>query len=159
VIGGAAFVAVSLLVLPSWPLHWFYALQEQNQHLRPPVLRPFGFLLLLAGLRWKTPEGRLLFFLSLVPQTMVPHALVPLALIPANLVEMAVYVVGTWLTLGPVADAIHRHPDALADSTSEAWPVILCAVYLPMLYLTLKGPPPVKKQQSLTVQSHPFPFD
>jgi hypothetical protein len=138
VIGGAGLVALSLLVLPSWPLDWFHALQEQNEHLRPPVLRPFGFLLLLAALRWKTPEGRLLFLLSLIPQTMVPHGLVPLALIPANLLQMSVYVVGTWLTLGPVAEAIRRHPGALATSTAEAWPVMLCAVYLPMLYLVLK---------------------
>jgi hypothetical protein len=141
VLGGAAVLLLSLLILPSWPLDWFHALQEQNQHLRPPVLRPFGFLLLLGAYRWRMPEGRLLLLLALIPQNTLPHELVPLALIPANRVEMGIYVVGTWFTLGPVIDAARRHPHALADITAEAWPVILAAVYLPMLFLVLRRRP------------------
>jgi hypothetical protein len=35
----------------------------------PPFMRPGGFVLALAALRWKKPEGRFLLMLCLVPQT------------------------------------------------------------------------------------------
>jgi hypothetical protein len=60
------FVLVSLLVLPSWPLDW---LNNAGTHtvFQPALVVP-GFLLLLAALRWRRPEARLLLLLALIPQ-------------------------------------------------------------------------------------------
>jgi hypothetical protein len=137
-LGIIAILALSLVVLPSWPFDWWSALQRQNEHLVSPVLRPFGWLLLLAALRWKTPEGRLLVVLSLVPQNSLPYDLVPLALIPRNPIQMSVFVVGSWLAVGTLGANLDL-PD-LAAMTARIWPVMLVAAYLPMLYFVLRLP-------------------
>jgi len=137
IVGGAALLVLGLLVLPTWPRDWLQALQQQNTHLVPPVLRPFGWLLLLAVLRWRTPEGRLLLALAVIPQNTLPHELVPLALIPINLVEMGIYVAGSWLALAVTARTLQQ-VDTIAALATNIWPALLCAGYLPMLWLVLR---------------------
>jgi len=74
---GVALTILSFLVLPSWFSEWrvgtetsvFYSL----------ALRPGGFLILLACIRWRRPEARLLAALACVPQSTAPYeALYPL---------------------------------------------------------------------------------
>jgi hypothetical protein len=127
VLGVTAFLLLSLLILPSWPWDWWAALQQDNTDLVPPVLRPFGLLLLLAALRWRSPEGRLLLAIAFIPQNTLPYELVSLALIPANLVEMGILVAGSWIAVA-----------VAADRTAASWPAMLGFVYLPMLYLAVR---------------------
>lgn len=145
-IGIALVLALSILVLPSWPLDWWKALHQRNEHLLSPIVQPFGWILLSAGLKWRTPEGRLLVIASLVPQNSLPYELVPLALIPGNLVEMAIFVLGSWLAVATAGSNLGL-PNLVAITTAT-WPVMLCAVYLPMLYLVLKRPNRPKLPQS-----------
>jgi hypothetical protein len=137
VIGVIAFLAVSLVVLPSWPRDWWAALQQNNAHLVPPIMRPFGWLLLLAGTSWRTPEGRLLLAVALIPQSTLPHELVPLAIIPANVLEMSIYVAGSWVALVVTAMEQEQAP-SIAALASTIWPTLLVTVYLPMLWLVLR---------------------
>jgi hypothetical protein len=137
VLGVSAFLVLSLLVLPSWPRDWWMALQQDNTDLVPPVLRPFGLVLLLAALRWRSPEGRLLLAIAFIPQNTLPHELVSLALIPANLLQMGIYVAGSWIAVAVAADRMHLS-QSIAEWTAASWPATLCAVYLPMLYLVLR---------------------
>jgi hypothetical protein len=109
-----------------------------SRELLPHVLRPFGFVMLLAALRWRLPEGRLLLANALIPQTTLPYELVSLALIPANRIEMMIYVVGSWIAVAVADGLLLNH--SLADSTTTGWLVTLCAVHLPMLYLVLRRP-------------------
>jgi hypothetical protein len=113
------------------------ALLQDNTDLVPPVLRPFGFVLLLAALRWRLPEGRLLLAIAFIPQNTLPHELVSLALVPANLLEMGIYVAGSWIAVAVAADRMHLS-NSIAEWTATSWPATLCAVYLPMLYLVLR---------------------
>jgi hypothetical protein len=126
-LGVALFLGLTLVVMPSWPRNWWMALPADNSQWAPPILRPFGFLLLLAGLRWRSPEGRLLFAIAFIPQSPLPHELVSLALIPANFVEMGIFVAGSWIAASMPA-----------DWATASWPVALCAAYLPMLFLVLR---------------------
>jgi hypothetical protein len=136
VVGVSAFLVLSLVILPSWPRDWWMALLQDNTDLVPPVLRPFGLVLLLAALRWRSPEGRLLLAIAFIPQNTLPHELVSLALIPANLVEMGIYVAGSWIAVAVAADRMPLH--SIAEWTAASWPATLGAVYLPMLYLVLR---------------------
>ena len=147
VVGGAVVLLLSLLVLPTWPLDWIHNVRSQGQHLQPPLMRPFGFLLLLAALRWRTLEGRLILFLSVVPQNSLPHELVPLALIPASALHMGIYVVGTWITVAVAADIFQQQLGYLI-TVDRLWPALLCAGYLPMLYLVLRSPAHVEALKS-----------
>lgn len=137
-LGAGLFLALSLAVLPSWPWDWWRALPLDNSHLAPPVLRPFGFVLLLAALRWRTPQGRLILAIAFIPQSTLPYELVSLALIPANRLEMGIYVAGGWIAVA-AAGGLHL-TRSMAEWTATGWPVTLCAVYLPMLYLVLRRP-------------------
>ncbi len=135
-LAASLFLALSLVVLPSWPWDWWMAWPPDTTHLAPPLLRPFGFVLLLAALRWRSPEGRLILALACIPQSTLPYELVALALIPANRLEMGIYVTGSWIAVATV-EALHL-TDSAAEWTAAGWPVTLCAVYLPMLYLVLR---------------------
>jgi hypothetical protein len=138
VLAVAAFVAVTLLLRPSWPLEWWRAMPLDFSPWMPPVLRPFGALLLIAALRWNLPEGRLILATALLPQTALPYELVALALIPASRGEMAIYLAGTWIAVADAAGALQILGGG--GWTMTGWPVTLCAVYFPMLYIVLRRP-------------------
>jgi hypothetical protein len=137
-LGASLFLGLSLVVRQSWPWDWWLALPLDNSVLMPPVLRPFGFVLLLAALRWRTPEGRLILAIAFIPQSTLPYELVPLALIPANRIEMGVFVVCSWIAVA-AAEWLHVSP-SMIEWRATGWLVTLGAVYLPMLYLVLSRP-------------------
>ncbi len=143
VLGAILFFALSLAIQPSWPREWWLALPPDNAFLAPPILRPMGFLLLLAAIKWRSPEARLLLGMAFIPQTTLPYELVALALIPANRLEMAVYVVGTWIAV--IASNQLQLGQSMAQWAATGWPVSLCTVYVPMLYLVLRRPAKSKK--------------
>jgi len=66
--GALTLTLVSFAVLPDWPRQWIENVRSAP-HFKSPLLRPGGFLLLLALLRWRRPEARLLAALAIVPQT------------------------------------------------------------------------------------------
>jgi hypothetical protein len=138
-LGATVFLVLSIAVLPSWPRDWWRALPlEATQQWAPPLLRPFGFVLLIAALRWRLPEGRLILGMACIPQSTLPYELVSLALIPNNRREMAIYLAGSWIAVA-AATGLHL-PDGTVEWAAIGWPVTLCAVYLPMLYLVLRRP-------------------
>jgi hypothetical protein len=150
-LGVTGSVVVSFLVRPSWPQEWWMALPVDVKELMPPIMRPLGFLLLLAAIRWRSPEGRLLLAMAFVPQTALPYELVTLVLVPASLTEMGIFVVASWIPVAVAAGWVglsHR----IGGWTPTSWTASLGAVYLPMLYLVLRrfpGPstPQVEKER------------
>jgi hypothetical protein len=139
-LGGAALTLASLIVLPSWPALWLAALRDQY-HLAP-ILRPGGVLLLLALLRWRSAEGRLLGMLALVPQTTAIYDLLPLFLIPRSrraayglaIGTLAVAFLSQWL-----APFDWSWSDArLREVRETRWLLMLSLAYLPALWLVLR---------------------
>jgi hypothetical protein len=136
IIGGVVLVAVSLLLRPTWPGEWLGAIR--NAELLPLVARPGGLLLLLALLRWRLPEGRLLAALACVPQTVGLYETLPLFLIPRSrwqgyLLAILSYAAAFWAVLlypqpqGQPVEAVH----------SYRWPVLFVCLYAPALLMVL----------------------
>jgi hypothetical protein len=137
---GVGLVALSLVVRPDWPAHWLDVVRV-GPHLRAPITRPGGVLLLLGLLRWRTAEGRLIAALSLVPQTTMAYEVLPLFLIPRSARQMAALVVLSQLAFVvavslPGVDPAHD----LAGTLTRQWPVWLVACYLPALAFVLRSP-------------------
>lgn len=136
-VAGLLVTLVTFVVFPGWVAEWRAALGTRH-HLIPLVLRPGGWLLLLAWLRWRQPEGRLLGMLAVVPHTVMPYDLLTLAVllrtrlewIGATVLAWASYLaVRTWAWIPP-----SRDHDA---SIVLAWPYWLILCYLPALVLVL----------------------
>jgi hypothetical protein len=131
---------ISLALRPTWPRGWIDAVQSQIYI--APILRPGGIILLLALLRWRRPEGRLLAVLACVPHSPTAYETLPLFLIPRTRWEgyglvalgYAAAFLGAWLA--PWSHAIETLPQDL----SRQWPFMLLLVYLPALVLVLRLP-------------------
>jgi hypothetical protein len=135
----AAAVAVSLVVMPTWPLAMWQALAINSGHIRAPISMPFGWVLLAALLRWRRPEGRLLAALAVIPQHLQPYETLVLCLLPRTAREMGLFVAGTWVALIPLIGRADAGAPDLVELGRVVWPWLLACVYLPALYLVLRG--------------------
>lgn len=138
VLGCIGFLAVSLLVLPAWPLEWRAIVSQLHTHSAP--WRMFlGPLLLLSALRWRTREGRLLFAMALLPQRLLLYDQLILWLIPRRWWSSLLLSVLSWPAL-----AAWMHPDWFGVTGRGTWPLtermtMLC-IYLPVLVMVLAQP-------------------
>jgi hypothetical protein len=137
-IAGIALLAISFAILPDWPWRWHAAIQR-GTHLLAPVQRPFGWVLLLAWLRWKRPEARLLGTLALLPQTLFWNELLPLVvLVPRTFRQMTLLVLASLWGFGLSWALVES--SSLAERLTLYWPFILGFGYLPALALILLRP-------------------
>lgn len=146
VMGGMALLLLSLLVVPGWPADWIAALRQTN-HV-PPILKPWGWLLLLAAIRWRTAEGRLLLALACFPQTTSLYESLPLFLVCRQRWDAYLLAV-----LSHVA-AFFQHQfysapgQVLETVIANRWPVFLVTLWLPALIMVLRparSPDPTPK--------------
>lgn len=137
-IGGLALLALSLALSPTWPVRWLESMRV-SVHLSP-IGSPGGFILLLALLRWRTPEARLLVGLAFVPQIIGLYDTLPLFLIPktrwqgyglAGLSYVAAF--------GQVVAAPRLPGMPLETMLADRWPFIFLCLYLPALVMVLVG--------------------
>ncbi len=120
----ATVVLVSLIVYPAWPWRWLAQLGPFSGQV-PALVLPFGPLLLLALLRWRSWRGRLLLVVALVPARLFYDALLLFAL-PRTMRQMLIMSILSWLaTVGL----------GVIDGTYHIWAVPL--VYLYALWLVL----------------------
>jgi hypothetical protein len=104
-----------------------------------PIMVPGGVVLVLALLRWRRPEARMLFVLSLVPQTMTFHDVLPVMLV-ANTFRQS-------LTLGLLSHTaflLARKELTTETDMSTMFhntaPLALWLMYVPALVLILLRP-------------------
>ena len=136
-IGAAAFGVVTAVLWPWWIRDWLAAVQTAA-HMTPPILHTGGFILLLAALRWRRPEGRVLLVLSCVPHTPVLYEVLPLFLIPRIIEEAALLAVLTYAVQFAVAAGAPYSDMAAQMARMGEWTVWL--VYMPALVLVLRRP-------------------
>ena len=135
-LGAAALVAVSLAVWPRWPVAWWVNVRAAPPH-TIPVWSWFGAPLVLAALRWRRPEGRLLLAMALVSQTAMFADQLVLSLVARSRRDALVLALAS--LVGGVAWALGwsrggSHP-ALAGA-----PYVVASVYLPALVMVLRLP-------------------
>jgi hypothetical protein len=153
--GGAALVLCTVLIWPGWIHEWRAALAGAPNAIAPVTL-PGGALTLLALIKWRRPEARLLAVLASVPHTTLLYEAVPLFLIPQTWPEAWVLWGGTFLALighqrtGPYASQ-------LAWVHAAGLWLLVCG-YLPCLVMILRRPnvAPATASSSATTEMVPF---
>lgn len=138
--GGVAILLVSLAVRPAWPVEWLSVIGDAPHYSQPIMhLAVGGPLVLLALLRWRRPEARLLLALACVPQSTIVYEGLYFLLFPRTLrgvTAMAIASYGAlWLQ--------DRISDASADTVSLQWAVgnvLVLFFYLPALVMVLRRP-------------------
>jgi hypothetical protein len=136
-----AFAAVGLLIMPDWPKHWlatFGGTPTAGTAIHSsPLKSPGGIIALLALLRWRRPEARLLATMAVVPQSPFVYEVLPLFAVAKTRFQCYALVIGTDLALAYYALAPKK--DMVAFFHNNGIAVFVC-VYLPALILVLKGP-------------------
>jgi hypothetical protein len=130
-------LVLSLVAMPSWPGIWWHVIQYAP-HMRTPLFTAVGPFVLLALLRWRRPEARLLAVLACVPQTMVLYVTVPLFLVPESGAESFLLLVLSWLTQVITFTMSVKPPSAEFYSRSAL--AIVALMYLPCVVMILRRP-------------------
>lgn len=133
--GALAVLGGSLLLMPTWPLEWRAALARMPGH-PPPMLTMWGGAAILALLRWRRPEARLLVALACVPQAAMWYDQLALWLVPRSARESLVLTGTSALSL--LAAAVTYRPETLW--AEHAIPYALAGTYWPALVMVLRRP-------------------
>lgn len=136
-VGSVALAGVCFALDPGWVGQWLHA-SPIAEHLRPAVLYPFGWLLVLAALRWRRRDARLLLLLALIPQTLAEYAALPLFLVTDSLTEAMVLLAGTYAVTYYAHFAHPATTDMGYIATSGRAIVLAC--FLPCLAMLLRRP-------------------
>lgn len=126
---------LSFAFLPSWLLDWHSNTASLVGH-APPILTPVGAVVLLALLRWRRPEARLLLAMACVPQLLFWADQLPLFLIPRTRREMMTLTLCS--TIGFFLWYI-RFADNPAYVLAAA-PYVTWSSYLPCVVMVLRRP-------------------
>jgi hypothetical protein len=139
ILGATAFALATMLLWPWWVAGWLAAARAQTHIFAPVTVWTVGGpLVLLALLKWRRPEARLLAALACVPHTPVLYEAVPLFLIVDTWTEGVMlaalsFVVWHFQTPLPVGSS---YPAWI--HTQATWQVAL--IYLPCVLLVLRRP-------------------
>ena len=135
-IAAAAFITLaSVIIMPSWPQSWLYNLQFVIKH-PAPIMTLGGCWMVLAALRWRRPEGRLLFAYACVPQLLFFADQLPLYLATKDRKESGYVAFAALIAFLIWYSLLHTG----VNYVEKAAPYVLGAVYLPLLILVLRRP-------------------
>jgi hypothetical protein len=132
IVAGSLF-AVSLLVIPDWPRRWFLTVHNSPAH-HSPMTVGVGALGLLSILRWRRPEARLLFAMTLIPHGLYFYDELPLFLIADSRREAMILVFTSWL--GWLAWNITSPGPRIVDT--QPW--VIASLYVPSLVMVIRRP-------------------
>ena len=136
--GAGILVITSLALFPEWPLVWIQQLKSATVQMAPPLFRGGGFLILLALLRWRRPETRLILALALIPQIGGWYTAVPLFLIPKNSRETMA--LATLTSLAWLLEATLVTAKSEAELNSQVGSLIVAFAFLPCVWMILQRP-------------------
>jgi hypothetical protein len=137
-LGCAVVGLVSFAVLPSWLADWRVNVSYVSL-LVPhpaPITLTGGPIVLLALLKWRRSEARLLLVMACVPQLLFWADQLPLFLIPRTKGEMKALVFWGALCFFVWKIWFEPHPAYVLARN----PFVFCAIYLPCLIMVLRRP-------------------
>jgi hypothetical protein len=144
--GGVALVVAAFLMEPRWITAWRTALATgaslglgSQYPYTAPILLPGGFVALLAVLRWRRPEARLLFGLACMPQSLLFYETVPLALIPRGWKESSLYLALSYLALWYFL-AQRPWPDENVTKALTSGRTYTLLLFIPLTLMVLRRP-------------------
>jgi hypothetical protein len=136
VVTGGVLLVGTIAIVPAWPAEWLVLLRTTTRH-SPPVATGVGVLALLAILRWRRPEARLLFVMALVPHGLFFYDELPLWLVASSRRDAMLLTGASWIgwVLWLAASNGPGGPDL-----RDAAPWLVASLYLPCLWLVLRRP-------------------
>jgi len=135
VVGGTLLVVLAFFLVPAWPLGWLAHIRMQPLPHTAPLMWPFGAVALLGLLRWRTPEGRLLAAMAVLPSAAQVYDHLLVWLVPKGWRETLALTVAAWIGhLVLLATAPH---DLTRDARPAHWAISL-GVYVPATVLVLR---------------------
>jgi len=131
-------IAVSFALRPAWITEWLMSVRGAY-HFTPIVFRPGGFILLVALVRWRRPEARLLALMCVMPQSMAPYDAMALLLAIRTRREA---IVAAWLSFASVPFLVTRVGTGavFTAAVEHNAPILLITLYLPALIMILRRP-------------------
>jgi len=136
-IGCTVLLILSFLILPGWVAEWRATLASAP-HVVAPITRPGGLLVLLALLKWKRADARLLVVLACVPHTTAPYETIPLFLIPQTWLQgWGLWALAVLAYVGQSATGPYL---SQADYWASGARWIVALLYLPCLAMVLRRP-------------------
>ena len=135
--GALVLFVISLAFRPSWPLEWLDVLGN-NEQIGSPVTRLGGVFSLLALLRWRRPEARLIVALALVPQTGSWYEALPLFLVPVSRKESLVLCLTT--AIGYLAGMFAISATTERAINDQVGALMIATAYLPATIMVLRRP-------------------
>ena len=135
-IGGACLLAISLVLLPSWPPTWLRNART-SVYSDFPIAQWGGPVVLLALLRWRRPEARLIVALACVPQTVYWYDGLYLLFIPRTFLESLLLSLMSSVGFLVERTLVGWQPDVPYKYAGE---LIIAFLYLPATFLVLRRP-------------------
>lgn len=136
-LGGGALLLASFVVAPHWMTQWRSVIATTLLH-RAPVMLVGGPVLLLALLRWRRPEARLMIAMVLLPQAFFFYDQLPVLLVCRTLGESAIVAASSLVAL-VLSEHLHAGATRLvAERTNAGFTLVF--VYLPALVVLLRRP-------------------
>jgi hypothetical protein len=137
VVGGLALVAAAFWLVPRWPLEWLAHLRLATLSYRPVIMWPLGAVGVLGLLRWRTPEGRILAAMTLVPLAPFHYDHLFLWLIPRTW-RQSLWLSGcSWVS---VVAMLATTPHDLTRDPRLVQALIAGGLYLPAAIMVLRLP-------------------
>lgn len=143
-IGGGILVAASFVYDPGWVPKWLAALQGAP-HFTPPVLLPGGAIVLLALLKWRRWDARLLVAMACMPHTTMVYEALPILLVAKGWKQTLllsilslVALAGQFMLDSRISGSEVMALEAFAEWTRGVGMLSVALIYLPATIMILR---------------------
>jgi hypothetical protein len=137
VILAGLFVVLSVIWIPQWPREWLQHVRLQQAPHQPAVLWPLGAVGLLGLLRWRTPGGRTVAAMTVVPVSSLPYDHVFMWLAVRTWKESVALTVTGWIAYLVV---LATAPHDLTTRPQFVQLVLALGIYVPATLIVLRHP-------------------